>query len=840
MLLSPGSSLGPYELLAPIGVGGMGEVYQARDTRLGRVVAIKISAEQYSSRFEREARAIAALNHSHICTLYDIGPNYMVMEFVQGETLANRLRNGPLPFDQVARYGAEIADALSAAHSQGIVHRDLKPANIMLTKAGVKVLDFGLAKIATGDDTLTAIGAVMGTPAYMAPEQREGKQGDPRTDIYALGLVLYEMATGKRPGSQPAATDGLPEHFDHVVTRCLEQDPDNRWQSARDVKAELHWTAKAPASRPAGVAPLRRVRSVGVAVGCAALLIFGAWTEVSRRRQPAASPPPLTRFTIDLSEGEQFPIDQALPVWLGIGPNGRVYYSVRRDGSIRMYRRGLGELQASVALTAEGAMLPFFSPDGQWIGFSSKGELMKAPISGGPAVTLCPASNPAGASWGPNGVVVFSPTWGSGLEKVSAQGGASEPLTSLNVSVGETSHQEPHFLPDGSGLLFTVTINGTNRIEALSLTTGKRSVLVQGRSPSYVGTGHIVFTRGETLFGVPFDARKLEITGPPTPVLEGIFQRGQNYALGSDGTLAYFPARNTLKTLVGVDRKGNARRITDDRRPFEHPRFSPDGKKVAVDGGGSIWVYDIHTGAPTRLTEKPPATRPIWTSDGKNITFAGWLDGKASLYSVPADGSSEPRQILPLAESGAGHFPLSWSPDGRTLAFSYGRPGTLRDVWMLPVGGTPRPFLDSPLDERPAMFSPDGRWIVYAIRQANRDEDIFVQPYPGPGGKVLISKGGGVEPVWSPSGREIFYRSMDGARMMAVLVQTQPIFSSQQPEPLFVANYHAHPGGFYPAYDVSRDGQQFVMLEPESKRSRDQLIVVVGWQHELSRLVSTK
>jgi Tol biopolymer transport system component len=843
MPLPSGHRLGPYEIIEPLGAGGMGEVYKGRDTRLGRLVAIKIAGAQFSSRFESEARAISALNHPNICTLHDVGPNYLVMELMDGETLAAILRKGALPMDRVLVYGAQIADAIAAAHSQGITHRDLKPGNIMVVKSGVKVLDFGLAKMPLADDTVTASNMALGTPAYMAPEQREGKPCDARTDIFALGLVLYEMATGKRysAGQDRPAIDGLPLQFAHVVERCLEPEPESRWQSARDVQAEIEWAARGPSSQILQAKSRGPWIWAGAAVASAVLLtlsayLFGSWRSTS---SIAGRSQPVTRFAMDLAPTEQFPMDQALPAFLGVAPDGRVFYAARRDGTLQLYVRGLGEIEAAAVPGTEGAMMPFFSPDGNWLGFASKGELRKAPISGGPTETLAAALSPTGASWGLDGTIVFAPSWSSGLFKISAGGGSPEQLTILNSSEGETSHRDPQILPDGRGVLFTAVGKHGPHIEIVS-ESGTRRVLTEGSNPVYLRTGYLVMHRAQTLLAAPLDLRTLELRGPPVPILDGVQPR--SFALGPDGTLVYVPAASNTRKLVWVDRQGNARPLAGDRRAFNHPRLSPDGKRIAVEtGDGSIWLYDTSAGARTRLTEKPTASRPIWTPDGKRVTFAGWTDGRATLYSVPVDGSAEPKRILD--DSGAveeAEFPLHWSHDGGILAFSKSRPGTLRNIWMLPAGGAPQPWLDTPADERPAMFSPDGRWLVYAVRQANREEDVYVQPYPGPGPKFLISTGGGAEPVWSPTGREIFYRSLDGTRMMTVNVQTNPSFKAAAPKLLFQGKYYFHPGGFYPTYDVTRDAQQFVMIQPEQQAVANRLIVTVNWVEELRRRVPEK
>jgi len=621
-----GDRLQHFEIIAHLGTGGMGEVYKARDARLNRVVAIKILSEKFSDRFEREARAISALNHPHICTLHDVGPGYLVMELVEGETLAERLQKGRLPMDVVLRHGAEMADALAAAHAKGIIHRDLKPGNLMVTKSGIKVLDFGLAKMTQSDETLTVSKVIQGTPAYMSPEQLEGKACDPRTDIFALGLVLYEMATGKRKGQGEVANLGeLSERFAHVVERCLEPDPENRWQSARDVRAELEWAAKNQISRPQPASGSRARLAALLFSGlvAAGLAGVGVWWLTPHAAPVTQS---VARFTVELPSGDNLPIDTGLPISIALTPSGeQLLYVGQRSGVHQIFARRRDELAAVPVAGTEGAVMPFVSPTGEWIGFVSGGQLKKVPITGGPPISLAEAPVPSGATWGTDGRIVFSPTWSSGLLIVSEQGGSARPLTTLDTANGEEAHREPSFLPGNRSLLFVVRLNdGRHQIQCLDLASGRRRTLTEGRTPLYATTGHLIFSREATLFAAPFDLGTLELHGMPLPVLDGVTTDGakSHVALAADGTLAYVPAAAHDRRLVWVDMQGRVRAASADLRSFWHPRLSPDGKRIVVHVGGEqggIWVYERDRG--TRMRLNTSGTRPIWTPDGTGITF---------------------------------------------------------------------------------------------------------------------------------------------------------------------------------------------------------------------------
>ena len=806
--LTAGTQLGPYKIESPLGAGGMGQVYKARDTRLGRAVAIKTMHQEFSERFEREARAISALNHPHICTLYDIGPNYLVMELVEGETLAARLKKGALPTELVLRYGAEIADALAAAHAKGIIHRDLKPGNIMVTKSGVKVLDFGLAK-AQRDDPLTASGAIMGTPAYMAPEQSEGKECDTRTDIYALGLVLREMATGHREGT----TSSLPPPLAHVIERCLAIDPEARWHSTMDVKFELEWAGKTEAvSTPviAGARLPRRTRPLpwvvaGLAVFAALALGWVAW----RATRPVDRQ--LIRFSADLGPDavEGFNITAA------ISPDGRRLAFVDRGpgGKHQLATQLLDQAKATLLPGTENAVDPFFSPDGQWIGFFADGKMKKVFVQGGAVVTLSDAQgNGRGASWGEDGsiIVTLDSNVRAGLSRVSSEGGTPQMLTRPDER-GEVTHRWPQILPGGQAVLFTGSkIAGTYEnaaIEVLSLKTGEwKAVQHGGYFGRYVatpnGAGYLLYLHQGTLFAVEFDLNHLEIRGTPVPLLEDVAANadtgGGQYDVARNGTLVYRGGKSSTAgwPVAWMDYTGNMQPLLAAPGQYYMPRFSPDGQRLALSvgpiGGGDIQVYDWQRDRMTRLTFSQGNLFPVWTPDGKHIAFESRSSGDISIRWVRADGAGEAQVLLDSKRELALY---SFSPDGQRLAYAAPGANTEMDLWTLPLDmsdaehpkpGKPELFLRTPSFEWEPAFSPDGRWIAYSSNASGRYE-VYVQPFPGGtplrAGLWQISTSGGSHPMWSRDGRELFYETLDNRIMVTSYTAQADSFVPDKPRP---------------------------------------------------------
>ncbi|MGH9363849.1 MAG: protein kinase domain-containing protein, partial [Thermoanaerobaculia bacterium] len=865
MTLAAGSRLGPYEVLAAIGAGGMGEVYRAKDTRLEREVAIKVlpphlsSSEEMRQRFEREARAISQLSHPHICALYDVGSHegteYLVMELLEGETLAARLVKGPLPTEQLLRFGVEIADALDKAHRQGIVHRDLKPGNVMLTKSGVKLLDFGLAKAlpspsgrgqgegltslptAMGSPNLTQEGTILGTFQYRAPEQLEGKDADARTDIFAFGATLYEMATGNKAFSgtsqaslisaimkeEPAPISTVqpttPPALDRVIRKCLAKDPEDRWQNAADLGSELKWIgegSQAGAAAPLAARGGRRGLSfvTGIAVG---VLTAGAgvWTVV--RSRPAAVRP-LERFSILL------PADAPLrlygPQSLAVSADGtRVVYVAERGGTTQLYVRVMDQLEAVPIRGTEGATSPFFSPDSQWVGFCASEKLQKVSIEGGTPQAICEAAEFRGGTWGADDTIVFG-GGGSGLRLVRASGGTPKVLTSPDSKKGEVGHWWPEILPGGDNVLFQIPGAGAGTLESnialLSLKTGKSRPLLEGSNPRYVASGHVLFLRGNTLLAAPFDLSRLEFTGPAVTMLDGVLRidpiSGSLFGPSGRGALVYAPQFLTRHALVWVDRHGAVSTLPAEPRNYEEPRVSPDGQRIAVTIrrglSSDIWVYDAPKGALTRLTfGSIEEETPIWSPDSKRVAFSSARSQQErAVCSKAADGGGQEELLFTAQHPHLG----SWSSDGKTIAFTNYGPDMAGDLAAAVVGskGGSSSFLRTRFNEHAPKMSPDGRWLAYVSNESGRDE-VYVQAFPGPGGKWQISSDGGSEPVWSRDARELFFRN--GDKMLVVQTATQPSFSAASPQLLFQGRFVPTRRG-EAAYDVAPDGQRFLMV----------------------------
>lgn len=785
--LSAGMLLGPYKIEAPLGAGGMGQVYKARDTRLGRAVAIKILAEQFSGRFAREARAISALNHPHICTLHDVGDNYLVMELIEGETLAERLKKGALPMEHVLEYAGQIAGALAAAHARGIIHRDLKPGNIMLTKSGVKVLDFGLAK-SHQDETLTSPEAVMGSPAYMAPEQRDGKECDARTDIYALGLVLYEMATGGRiVREQERTISGVPAQLAPIIERCIACDPEDRWQSAKDVKMVLEWASKSQAALVVAKSTWPWILLTAVLLTIIAAGALWAWFRASG----TAPLRPLIRLDAEI------PPDTPLATnndggMLAISPDGsRLAFTLRGpDGKIRLHTRLLRENQVTPLAGTENAHSPFFSPDGQWIGFFANSKLKKIPFFGGGAVALCDVPTSSGASWSTDGNIVFTPTIYTGLSRVSSEGGIPVPLTNPKQLAGVGGYRFPQMLPGNEAVLFTTLVNSPRSdndsadIDVVSIKTGQLKTLQHGGySGRYVvtpnGSGRLIYLRHGTLFAAPFNIERLEVTGTPVPVLEKVTSGtgGGNFAFSSSGTFVYLAGEEQqgYRKVFWADASGKTQPLEATPAGYLSPRFSPDGKRLAFaiarHNGSDLWVKDLDRDTPSRLTFLDGISWfPVWTPDGKNIIFKY----NNAISCIRSDGAGQPQ---PLTHGG--DTPRSISPDGKRLAYLHYADPYHPEVVTAPIEGDsdhlrlgkPEVFLGAGLADSSPMFSPDGRWMVYVSSESGSAE-VYVRPFPGPGGRWQISSHGGLFPVWSRVGKELLYQAPD-QRLMAVSYTAQ-------------------------------------------------------------------
>jgi serine/threonine-protein kinase len=826
--LNAGALLGPYKIEVPIGAGGMGEVYRAIDTRLGRKVAIKTLHQKFTDRFEREARAISALNHPHICTLYDVGPNYLVMELVEGETLAAKLKKGRLSIDDTLRYGGQIADALAAAHAKGIIHRDLKPGNVMVTKSGVKVLDFGLAK-RQRDETLTGSHAVMGTPAYMAPEQIEGKEADARTDIYALGLVLREMATGQREGT----TLGLPAPLAHVIDRCLATEPENRWDSAKDVKFELEWAGKShPAAAPALAGARETIRRWWLVAAAALFLAVLGISIWGLLRTPLAALRPVTRWTGTL------PPPPYMGPSLSISRDGtRLAYHGVSGNSSRIWVRSLDQPEGKPIPGTEGGLRPFFSPDGQWLAYltGNGGALKKVPVTGGTPITLCDSAGMFGGVWGEDNRIIFSRSSG-GLLRVSGSGGPCESLTTADEQKREL-HTWPQILPGGQAVLFTMGTQGSfdsARIAVLDLKSRAIRILANGGMRGrYVPTGHLVYVRGGILFAVPFDLKRLAVTGSETPVIEGVhYNTGggfADYVFSDSGLLVYSPDTRvtTLKTLQWLDRKGTPQIYPAQPQDYNGLRLSPDGRRAAVVIGFQrvdVWILDVARGALTRLTAEGIYSDPVWMPDSSRVVFSHGVDGTNGIDRALADGSSKPEALL----VGQGGIADSWTPDGKTLLYESTGPSRIWSLQPLASGGDGKPrllFEATSFNERDAQVSPDGRSVAYTSDESGKNR-VYVRPFPGPGGKTPISIEGGQEPRWSRDGRELFYRDPEKNQLMAVDIQPSPAFGAGPPRALFALGDVS--------WDVAPDGKRFLVVkEPEATASEAKMQAVVNWFEEL-------
>jgi eukaryotic-like serine/threonine-protein kinase len=780
MPLSAGDRLGPYEILTPIGKGGMGEVYRAYDSRLKRYIAIKVCAAQFSERFEREAQAVAALNHPNICQLYDVGPNYLVMEYIEGMPL-----KGPLPFDQAVKYAVQICDALDAAHRKGIVHRDLKPANILSTKSGIKLLDFGLAKLGSSgigqasrapDDAtltmaLTGTNEIVGTLYYMSPEQLQAQPGgreiDARSDIFSFGVVLYEIVTGKRAfdGSSPASViaaimehaapsiaDVAPAALDRVLKTCLAKDPDERWQTARDLKRELEWISSVPESGSAVPAkPTPQYRSW--LPWCIAALFFSALL-ILYFRQRAPEAPRGTVFQIDAPERFRGIFQ--------LSPDGRYLAIVAQR---KLWIRPLNSLEAKVLDGVEDPTYPFWSPDSASVGFFSQGKLKKTTLNGGVVQTLCDAPDGRGAAWNREGTIVFASNGGDGgLQQVAAAGGAATSVTKLlphSTGAGEEAHRYPVFLPDGRHFLFAYLASKpeTAGIYAGSLDGGAPVRIVPDVSnpgyalgPAAKGTGYLLFIRERTLMAQPFDTRALRTTGEMAPVVQQLTSGGNTayfaYSVSANAVMAYQVGQQGRSLeLVWVDRTGKRLDSVSQALQFVAFALAPDETRLAVSiaafeksvSQADIWRLTSVRGAPSRFTYGPDRgwSFPVWSPDGAQLVYATYNVAGLSSYEIRRKPwNMTGKEELLLRSSGLA-FPRDWSPDGKWLLYS-----TTGDLWLLPLEGDhkPIPFTQAPAsNEDFGQFSPDGKWIAYASNESGQDQ-VYIQPIPATGAKSWRSR----------------------------------------------------------------------------------------------------
>jgi serine/threonine-protein kinase len=879
----------------------MGEVYRARDTKLNRDVALKILPAEFArdaerlARFHREAQVLASLNHPNIAHIYgveDSGPNHaLVMELVEGTTLADRIAQGPIPANEALPIAKQIAAALEAAHEQGIIHRDLKPANIKVCEGRtVKVLDFGLAKLidpapgsglqtsanVTASPTITTpammtgIGVILGTAAYMSPEQAKGRPADKRSDIWAFGCVVYEMLTGKRAFEGDDITDVMaavvraepdwnrlpdtvPSALRRLLRRCLQKDKTTRLHDVGDASLELDDLLVAPAADVPIPMPVRRRTGLVAACGLLGLALFAMGVAVGARWLGAGSAAPsasrVMRLTFPLPAGVRGG-ESAIGIGLTISPDGAEVAYVGTSADVqRIYVRRLDSLDTRMLPGTEGAGPVSFSPNGQWLAYIASGKLMKVSPSGGVPVALVESAAAQLPGWVSNDSIVFRPSSGSDLLEVSASGGPARPLARRAPDGAAGIPSFPEVLPGGKAVIASTTTTASvtadeKVIEVVALDTGARKVIIRGGSfARYLPTGHLVFLRGGTLMAVPFDLTRLDVVGTPTPVLDGIRESVTGvgaFSCSRTGTCVYGEGgmEGSRRTVVLVDRAGVSRPLPLPPQSYGQPSFSPRGDKLAFwieRLKCDVMVYDIPRGASTRLSLQGDSHAPVWTPDGAHLTYLASRpnSGAWELFWKPADGSgaeerltSQPQQLGPIS-------PLAWSPDGRMLAFT-----NRGHLWLLAVSGdrTPRMFFDSRFNESMPAFSPDGRWLAYVSDESGRPE-VYVQPFSGAGvtgsgAKFAVSTEGGTEPVWARSGQELFFRN--GDQMMVVQVSTPASFSATKPKALFAAPFVRRVNRS--DYDVSPDGQTFVMLQ-DNDAAWSHINVLTNWFDELKRLV---
>jgi serine/threonine protein kinase len=890
MTLTVGSRLGPYEVLAPLGAGGMGEVYRARDTRLERTVAIKVLPQHLSSspevrqRFEREARTISQLSHPHICALYDVGNQdgveFLVMELLEGETLAERLARGPLPLEQTLRFGAQIASALEAAHRKGIVHRDLKPSNIMLAKSGLKLLDFGLAKALAPAPTLESLtsaptaakdmtrpGMVLGTVPYMAPEQLQGKDADPRSDIFALGAVLFEMATGRKAfegaspvsimsailTSEPAPVSSVapmsPPSFDRLVKTCLAKDPDDRWQTARDVELQLAAIAeRASAPTPvAASAPSPRFRWLPWLVAAAAIATAAMATF---RKGPAVPLPRPIRFTVSPPPNGAFSFSLEGP-FLAVSPDGSqiAYVAAEPERDRRIFLRPFSSLEARPIPGTEGARFLFWSPDGRTIAFFGETALKRVELSGGAPVSICDIAPGIGfsGSWGQGGDIVFASIRGEAIYRVSAAGGAPAVFLRPDRS-RDLSMNWPWFLPDGKRFLF-LRRDPTSQTHLMVTEPGKApaDVMPTASEVQYAEPGYLVFAREGVLLGQRFDAARGRILGEPFSIAGHVryflTTRAAAFALSRAGTLAY-QAQEDVNRLVWFDRSGQRLGVVGPPGRYLNVRISGDGRRAIFDrardttGTLDIWSVDLERGAENPVTSEPNSEfAPILLPGEKSIAYSASRGrGPHLLRRNLATGRDEEllseEQFFSLAQD--------VSPDGKSLVYTRLGQGGIFNVWMLPLsaGGKPSALLESAFNIREVRFSPDGKFLAMISNESGRSE-VYVTSFPGPGERVRVSTGGARHLRWSRDGRELFYISSDQT-LISVPMRTSPALEIGTAAPLFSirkggTESGALDRGITSGFDVSPDGKRFLVIVPEVVADELPLTIVANWTSEAGR-----
>jgi Tol biopolymer transport system component len=894
--LSPRTRLGPYEITAKLGEGGMGEVYRATDTRLKRDVAIKVLPAAFTedkerlARFEREAQVLAQLHHPHIASIFGVeesaGVRALVMELVDGDDLTRHIARGPISPDEAIPIAVQIAEALEAAHGRGIVHRDLKPANVKVTQAGdVKVLDFGIAKAfgteagAAGETdpllspTLTHAteqGVILGTVAYMSPEQARGAPVDRRTDIWAFGVVLFEMLAGRRPfpGENrsevlaavvraevdwAALPTAMPAEVRRLLRRCLKRDPQHRLRDIGDARIALEEIVRGdgePATAPVRLPPSAGRRPRAAALGwLAALLVTAATASVltARLHHPNAPPRPPMRLALRLGPDEEMLPDRTGP--LSFSPDGRtLWISAWTDGRQIILRRALDEPTARPVEGTDGGFWTAPSPDGRWLAFTTGSSIRKVAAEGGRPFDLAAARPGLGATWLPDGTLVFAPIYSDGLYRASAEGGAAERLTSPDHAAGELDHIWPDALPGGGKVVFTAmrTPVDTSRLGVLDLATRKVTWVVDaGYYGRYVPTGHLLFARGQRLFAAPFDAERAAVTGPAVAVVDDlcVSQTGGFgvFAVSAQGTLAYLAGEvgRPPTELLWVDRRGSTQPVTAERRHFRSVQLSPDGSAAAVsilDDSSDLWLYSFARGTLSRLTSaKSMEFDPAWSTDGRELFY---VVDTTVFFDLRRMDVAAPDSGRPIWNDAAklDHTHLAVAPDARWAAYVQSSETAGHDIYVRPLDGSQpaRAFRATGADELSPCFSPDGRWIAYQSDETGRPE-IYAEAFPGPGERFQISADGGAEPVWTRGSRELFFRHGDEVRVVATRLGASLTFDA--PRSLFTLPFApADPEGDR-TYDVTADGSRLLVVHvPEASVPR-QIEIVTDWASQLPRLV---
>jgi len=865
----------------------MGEVYRARDTRLDRSVAIKILPAQFSSdpvrkqRFEREAKTISSLNHPHICVLHDVGHqdgiDYLVMECVEGETLAKRLEKGPLPLAQVLQLGIQIAGALDKAHRSSVVHRDLKPGNIMLTPTGAKLLDFGLAKptaALVSVATLTAVqvspvteeGTIVGTFQYMSPEQVEGKEVDGRSDIFSLGAVIYEVLTGQRAfqgksqlsvasailEKEPAPISTIkpltPPALDHAIKKCLAKLSDERWQSASDLASELKWIAEggSQAGAPVELGARRKRREVGLGIIAGLLGIFLLATLPFAVQHWRSSPG--RRSTIRFAQPP--PEKSSFESGLALSPDGRqLAFVAHTAGKRQIWLRPLNGFEAHLLSGTENGWQPFWSPDGRYLGFFADGKLKKLEVTSGAVQTLCDAADPRGGTWNQNGLILFAPNPTSQLYRVSAEGGAPSSETALDITEKVNSHRWPYFLPDGRHFLYMGYRSGRMRmpIWLASLDSkDKKNVLESISKVEYTEPGYLIYIREHSLVAQGFEVKNLELQGNPFPLAESVEAEGDigitgraSFSVAEGGVLAYLVGEHRQSQLTWYDRKGRVLGTAGPSAVYDEPAMSLDGKYVAVarkslGAGSGIWVHDLARATQSRLTfgSAEYSGTPLWTLDGNRIIFSSNREGYSDLYWKPSNGTGK-EDLLFGSESNK--YADDISRDGRYLIFeNVNAASGMSELWVLPLAGerTPKPYLQTEWYLTHAAVSPDGHWVAYSSNETGGSE-IFVQSFPEAGAKFQISNDGGDCPVWRNDGKELFY--FGGSNyIVAVPVETGATFRAGAPQALFSVATRSLSGS-RSVFALSSDGQRILVNQLLEESNRTPISVVANWDAELNK-----